>query len=78
VKEPLACVATGGASPKPRRRALKVLASSSEATVATLKQSTIETRNASFFMLEFLLLTGTLRELAFAGNDKHLLEKSSR
>ena len=28
VKEPLACVATGGASPKPRRRALKVLASS--------------------------------------------------
>ena len=40
--------------------------------------STIETRKASFCMLEFLLLTGTLRELAFEGNDKHLLEKSSR
>jgi len=26
-------------------------------------------------MLEFLVLTGTLRELAFEGNDKHLLEK---
>jgi len=30
-----------------------------EAAVATLMQSTIKTRNASFFMFEFLLLTGT-------------------
>jgi hypothetical protein len=55
-----------------------VLASSSEAAVAKLKHKMIKTRNASLFMFEFLLLTGTLQELAFEGNAKDLLEKSSR
>src|SRR5260370_41572985 len=58
----------------PRRVALKVLASSSEAAVAKLKHKMIRTRNASFFMFEFLLLTGTLQESVSEGNAKDLSE----
>src|SRR5260370_10504168 len=58
----------------PRRVALKVLASSSEAVVAKLKHKMIRTRNASFFMFEFLLLTGTLQESVSEGNAKDLSE----
>src|SRR5260370_35505406 len=58
----------------PRRVALKVLASSSEAVVAKLKHKMIRTRNASFFMFEFLLLTGTLQESVSEGNANDLSE----
>src|SRR5260370_4596730 len=68
VAEPLLLIA--GTSSAPRRLAVRTVTSSSDATVTTLKQRTLKTRNASFFMLESLLPTGNLRKLVSEGNPK--------
>src|SRR6266568_5573674 len=67
---PVPSLLIGGTSLRPRRLAVRIVTSSSKATVATLKQRTVKTRNASFFMLESLLPTGNLRKLVSEGNPK--------
>jgi hypothetical protein len=59
LKVPVAAVATGGTSLRPRKRAVKMLASSSEAAVAVQNAGTSSASNRYFFIVELPFLFQT-------------------